>query len=132
MECYTPATMLQHASRTAEAAEVAISMRPCHTKSRSSHETDLHSIGIFASILPYYNSKFGTMVPEPAALLHMLEILESEMISSRNAMSSKSRHLRRCLHTTVHTKLRKLCSADDADSPCELSLRHDETIHILP
>ena len=30
MECYTPATMLQHASRTAEAAEVAISIRPCH------------------------------------------------------------------------------------------------------
>ena len=25
MECYTPATMLQHASRTAEAAEVSIS-----------------------------------------------------------------------------------------------------------
>ena len=31
MECYTPATMLQHASRTAEAAEVAISTRPRHT-----------------------------------------------------------------------------------------------------
>ena len=31
MECYTPATMLQHASRTAEAAEVSISIRPCHT-----------------------------------------------------------------------------------------------------
>ena len=26
MECYTPATMLQHASRTAEAAEVSISI----------------------------------------------------------------------------------------------------------
>ena len=31
MECYTPATMLQHASRTAEAAEVSISIRPSHT-----------------------------------------------------------------------------------------------------
>ena len=31
MEWYTRATMLQHASRTAEAAEVAISIRPCHT-----------------------------------------------------------------------------------------------------
>ena len=31
MECYTPATMLQHSSRTAEAAEVAISICPCHT-----------------------------------------------------------------------------------------------------
>ena len=31
MECFTPATMPQHASRTAEAAEVAISIRPCHT-----------------------------------------------------------------------------------------------------
>ena len=26
MECYTPATMLQHASRTTEAAEVSISI----------------------------------------------------------------------------------------------------------
>ena len=26
MECYTPATMVQHASRTAEAAEVSISI----------------------------------------------------------------------------------------------------------
>ena len=31
MECYTPATMLQHASRTAEAAEVSISIRSSHT-----------------------------------------------------------------------------------------------------
>ena len=71
------------------------------------------------------------MVPEPAALLHMLEILESEMISSRNAMSSKSGHLRRYVDTTVYTKLRKICTADDADSRCKHSLRHGKTIDIL-
>ena len=72
------------------------------------------------------------MVPEPAARLRMLELLEFEMILWRNAMSSKSRHVRRSLDTTVHTKLRKLCSADNADSRCEHSLRHDKTIDILP
>ena len=97
----------------------------------SSHKTD-HSIGIFALFLPYYNTKFGTMVPEPAVRLHMLEFLESEMISSRNAMSSKSRHLRRYLDATVYTKLRKICTAGDADSRCEHSLRHGKTIDVLP
>ena len=71
------------------------------------------------------------MVPEPAVRLHMLEFLESEMISSRNAMSSKSRHLRRYLDATVYTKLRKICTAGDADSRCEHSLRHGKTIDIL-
>ena len=31
MECYTPGSMLQHSSRTAEAAEASISIRPCRT-----------------------------------------------------------------------------------------------------
>ena len=31
MECYTPAAMLLHASRAAEAADVAPLIRPCHT-----------------------------------------------------------------------------------------------------
>ena len=72
------------------------------------------------------------MVPEPAARLHMFRFLEFEMISSRNAMSTKPRHVRRYLDTTVYTKLRKLCTADDADPPCEHSLRHGETIDVLP
>ena len=72
------------------------------------------------------------MVPEPAARLRMLEFLESEMILSRNAMSSKSRQARRCLDTTVYTKLRSLCTADGADSLCEYSLRYDKTVDILP
>ena len=73
------------------------------------------------------------MVPEPAARLHMLQFVESEMISSRNhvVMLSKSR-LARCLDTTVHTKLRKLCTAEDADSRCGHSVRHDKAIDILP
>ena len=33
---------------------------------------------------------------------------------------------------TVHTTLRKLCTADDADSRCEHSSRHGKTIDILP
>ena len=37
----------------------------------SGHKTDIHSIVIFAFIWPYYSSKFGTMVPAPAARLHM-------------------------------------------------------------
>ena len=98
----------------------------------SSHKTDHHSIGFFALFLPYYNTKFGTMVPEPAVRLHMLELLESEMISSRNVMSSKSPHVRRCLDTTVQTKLRNLCTADGDDSRCEHSLRHDRTIDVFP
>ena len=57
--------------------------------------------------------------------------LEAEIIS-RNVMSSKSRHVRRNLHTAVYTKLRKLCTADDADSRCQHSLREDETTDILP
>ena len=64
-----------------------------HTSWSGHKNTDIHSIGIFALIWPYYNSKIGTMVPEPAESLHMLEILESEMISSRNALSSRSRHV---------------------------------------
>ena len=35
MECYTPATMLQHASRTAEAAEVSISIEYVFSTLRS-------------------------------------------------------------------------------------------------
>ena len=68
------------------------------------------------------------MVPGPAARLHVFEFLESEMTSS-----SKS-HRVRCLDTirTVHTKPRKRFRADGADSWREHSLRHDQTIDILP
>lgn len=47
-------------------------------------------------------------------------------------MSSKLSLLAGILRVTkkVYTKVRKFCTADDADSPCERSLRQDETIDI--
>lgn len=70
------------------------------------------------------------MIPEPTTRLYMVECLESEMISSRNAMSSTSRHI--YLDNTVYTKLRKLGASDDADSLYAHSLRHGKTIDIIP
>ena len=72
------------------------------------------------------------MVPEPAARVHMLKVFGIRDDFVENAISSKFRHVWRCLDTinAVHTTLRKLCTADDADSRCEHSLRHDETIDI--
>lgn len=52
------------------------------------------------------------------------------MLSSRNARSNKSRHIRRYLHITVYTKPRKLCTEDGAGFRREDSLRHGETIDI--
>ena len=46
-------------------------------------------------------------------------------------MSSKSRHVRRHIDTKVHTKVRKICSVEDADTWCGHSLRHYETIDTL-
>ena len=67
--------------------------------------TDIHSIVIFARIFYHdqtSNSKLGTLVPEPAASLDMSEVLESGMVSSRNATSSKSRYARRHLAAAVY------------------------------
>ena len=66
------------------------------------------------------------------ARLHVLHLFESEMNSSINDRLSKYRHVMRYFDTTVHTNLRKLCTADDADSQCEHSVRHSKTIDIFP
>ena len=63
--------------------------------------------------------------------MQTLEIFESELLSSRKVMSTKSRHLRGCLDTNFNTRVRKICTANNGDSRCEHSSRHDETIDIL-
>ena len=49
--------------------------------------------------------------------MQTLEFFESELLSSTN-VSSKSRHLRGYLDTNFCTRVRKICTADDADSRC--------------
>ena len=46
-------------------------------------------------------------------------------------MPSKSSRIWSYVDTKVYTKVRKTCTADDADTPYEHSLRHYETIDIL-
>ena len=72
------------------------------------------------------------MVSEPAARFCVLEFLESEMIWLRNTMSSKSRHVRRYVDTAVYTKPRNLGRMALILGVKENSLRHGETIDILP
>ena len=50
--------------------------------------------------------------------MQTLEFFESGLFSSRKA-SSKSRHLQGCLDTNFYMRVRKICTADDADSRCE-------------
>lgn len=67
------------------------------------------------------------MVYEPAARFHM----ESELMSFRNVMWIESHRARGCLYTAVHINHWKNCTAGNADSRCERSLRHTETTDIL-
>ena len=46
-------------------------------------------------------------------------------------MPSKPRHVRRYVDTKFYTKVLKLCTVDDADTWCEHSLGHYETIDTL-
>lgn len=72
-----------------------------------------------------------TFVLEPAARLHMLAYSQSKTTLFRDAVSSKSRYVRRYFDTTVCTTLLKLYT-EDVESRCEHSLKHNETINTLP
>ena len=52
---------------------------------------------------PYCRFKFIRLVSDPAARLHVFEVFRSDMTSSRNAMWSYSRRIRRNVDTTVYT-----------------------------
>ena len=59
--------------------------------------------------------------------MRTLQLLESELVSSRKAMPSESRLVRRCFDTNVYSKP---CKVDDAASRCENSSRQGEMIDI--
>ena len=63
--------------------------------------------------------------------LQTFEVLESELILSRNAILRKFRLVRTFFDTIVYTKPRKLFKVDDANSWCEHSLGDGETIDIF-
>ena len=80
-----------------------------HT-SWSSCKIDFRSIGVFVKVWTYLDSILYSIIPESTAHMQTLEFFVSELVSSRNVMSSKSRHLRKCLDTNLFTRVPKICT----------------------